>query len=93
METTLFTLLRINGPGSSVEEVSGLTTSAKRVGLYARVSTHNGHQDPEVQLRELRAFAQARGWTVAGEYVDRGVSCSKERRPELQNPSMSEIAC
>ncbi len=57
METTLFTLLRINGPGSSVEEVSGLTTSAKRVGLYARVSTHNGHQDPEVQLRELRAFA------------------------------------
>lgn len=26
---------------------------------------------------------QARGWTVAGEYVDRGVSGSKDRRPEL----------
>jgi hypothetical protein len=33
-----------------------------------------------MQLRELRAFAVARGWTVTGEYVDRGVSGSKERR-------------
>jgi DNA invertase Pin-like site-specific DNA recombinase len=63
--------------------VSGPITSTKRVALYARVSTHNGHQDPELQLRELRAFAQARGWTVAGQYVDRGVSGSKDRRPQL----------
>jgi predicted site-specific integrase-resolvase len=26
----------------------------KRVALYARVSTCNGQQDPELQLRELR---------------------------------------
>ena len=26
----------------------------KRVALYARVSTANGQQDPEMQLRELR---------------------------------------
>jgi DNA invertase Pin-like site-specific DNA recombinase len=55
---------------------------AKRVVLYARVSTTLG-QDPELQLMELRTFAQARGWEVAGEYVDRGISGSKERRPQL----------
>ena len=27
-----------------------------RVGLYARVSTQNGQQDPEIQLRELREY-------------------------------------
>jgi DNA invertase Pin-like site-specific DNA recombinase len=54
-----------------------------RVALYARVSTSNGHQDPEMQLRELREYADRRGWQVAGEYTDHGVSGSKESRPEL----------
>ena len=54
-----------------------------RVALYARVSTSNGHQDPEMQLRELREYADRRGWQVAGEYTDQGVSGSKESRPEL----------
>ena len=54
-----------------------------RVALYARVSTSNGHQDPEMQLRELREYADRRGWQVAGEYTDSGVSGSKESRPEL----------
>ena len=53
-----------------------------RVALYARVSTLNG-QDPEMQLSELREYAARRGWTVSGEYVDQGVSGSKESRPEL----------
>jgi DNA invertase Pin-like site-specific DNA recombinase len=53
-----------------------------RVALYARVSTMNG-QNPQLQLDELRAYAQARGWTIAGEYVDLGVSGSKSSRPEL----------
>ncbi|PSH03358.1 MAG: resolvase [Acidobacteria bacterium] len=53
-----------------------------RVALYARVSTHNG-QDPELQLREMREYATRRGWEIAGEYVDQGVSGSKESRPEL----------
>jgi DNA invertase Pin-like site-specific DNA recombinase len=56
--------------------------TSKRVALYARVSTLLG-QDPQMQLRELRAFAQARGWAVIAEYVDRGVSGSKDRRPQL----------
>ena len=55
----------------------------QRVALYARVSTANGHQDPEMQLRELREFVERRGWQIAGEYVDRGVSGSKDRRPAL----------
>jgi hypothetical protein len=53
-----------------------------RVALYARVSTLNG-QDPEMQLSELREYASRRGWTITTEYVDQGVSGSKESRPEL----------
>jgi DNA invertase Pin-like site-specific DNA recombinase len=53
-----------------------------RVALYARVSTLNG-QHPEMQLAELREYALRRGWEVAGEYVDEGVSGAKESRPAL----------
>ena len=51
-----------------------------RCAIYARVSTYE--QEPENQLQELRRYAEARGWTVA-EYIDRGVSGSKDRRPAL----------
>jgi DNA invertase Pin-like site-specific DNA recombinase len=54
-----------------------------RAALYCRVSTNNGQQSPDMQLRELREYCQRRGWTVAGEYVDVGISGTKERRPEL----------
>jgi DNA invertase Pin-like site-specific DNA recombinase len=54
----------------------------RRVVLYARVSTfHN--QNPEMQLAELREYAVRRGWAVIGEYVDIGISGSRESRPEL----------
>jgi DNA invertase Pin-like site-specific DNA recombinase len=53
------------------------------IALYARVSTLNGHQDPEMQLLELREYAALRGWKIAAEYVDHGVSGSKESRPAL----------
>src|SRR5271166_6070018 len=59
-----------------------------RVAVYARVSTLNG-QDPEMQLSELREYAFRRGWTITAEYVDHGVSGSKESRPEL-NQLMSD---
>jgi DNA invertase Pin-like site-specific DNA recombinase len=55
---------------------------AKRVVLYARVSTNNG-QDPEVQLRELREYCQRRGFEITEEFVDKGISGSRERRPAL----------
>jgi DNA invertase Pin-like site-specific DNA recombinase len=54
-----------------------------RVAIYARVSTINHGQDVSMQTRELRQFAEARCWTVAGEYVDAGVSGAKDSRPEL----------
>jgi DNA invertase Pin-like site-specific DNA recombinase len=59
-----------------------------RVGLYARVSTSNG-QSPEMQLGELREYASRRRWEVFNEYVDHGISGSKESRPEL-NRLMSD---
>jgi DNA invertase Pin-like site-specific DNA recombinase len=54
-----------------------------RVAIYARVSTVNHGQDVSMQTRELRQFAGARGWHVAGEYIDAGVSGAKDSRPEL----------
>ena len=54
-----------------------------KAAIYARVSTANNGQDPTMQTRELREYCDRRGWTVAGEYVDIGISGTKERRPEL----------
>jgi DNA invertase Pin-like site-specific DNA recombinase len=54
----------------------------KRAAIYARVSTHNG-QNPEMQLDEVREYCRRRGWKVLGEYVDEGISGSKEHRPAL----------
>lgn len=52
-----------------------------RVAIYARVSTVNSHQSPEMQLLELREYAERRGWKIIEEYVDAGVSGSKDSRP------------
>lgn len=49
--------------------------------LYARVSTTD--QNCDLQLRELREYCERRGWTIAGEYVDKGLSGSRASRPEL----------
>jgi len=51
-----------------------------RAALYARVSTFD--QEPENQLAELRRYAAARDWTAV-EFVDRGISGAKDRRPAL----------
>jgi DNA invertase Pin-like site-specific DNA recombinase len=58
------------------------------VKFYARVSTLN-NQDPEMQLAELRQYADRRGWQIVEEYIDQGVSGSKESRPAL-NRLMSD---
>jgi DNA invertase Pin-like site-specific DNA recombinase len=54
-----------------------------RVAIYARVSTVNHGQDVSMQTRELRQFAEARGWQITGEYIDAGVTGAKDSRPEL----------
>jgi DNA invertase Pin-like site-specific DNA recombinase len=59
-----------------------------RVALYARVSTANGQQDPEMQLRELGEFAERRGWQIVEVYVDH-ITGSKDSRPAL-NRLMSD---
>ena len=59
------------------------TNNTRRVALYARVSTKNNGQDPETQLIALREYAQHRGFMMAGEYVDIGISGSKDSRPAL----------
>lgn len=51
--------------------------------LYARVSTADKGQNPDMQLRELREYCERRGWSVAAEYVEIGISGAKESRPEL----------
>jgi DNA invertase Pin-like site-specific DNA recombinase len=54
----------------------------KRAAIYARVSTHNG-QNPDMQLEEIRQYCANRGWKIAEEYVDTGISGAKEHRPAL----------
>ena len=51
----------------------------RRAALYARVSTRNGHQDPEVQLQALREVADRAGWQVIDTYIDDGISGAKGR--------------
>jgi DNA invertase Pin-like site-specific DNA recombinase len=55
---------------------------APRVALYARVSTNDQRLD--LQLDELRQLCNRRGWVIAGEYIDKGVSGSRKKRPGLE---------
>jgi DNA invertase Pin-like site-specific DNA recombinase len=57
-----------------------------RVAIYARVST--GEQSPELQLRELRDYAERRGFVVHREYVDHA---SGEVRRRRRAPAFEEL--
>jgi DNA invertase Pin-like site-specific DNA recombinase len=54
-----------------------------RAALYARCSTLDKGQDPELQLVPLREYCKKRAFSIAGEYVDNGISGTKDRRPQL----------
>ncbi len=54
-----------------------------RIAIYARVSTKD--QSCELQLRDLRAYCAARGFSVQREYVDVGESGAKDSRPQLND--------
>jgi DNA invertase Pin-like site-specific DNA recombinase len=41
-----------------------------RVAIYARVSTDDRGQDPENQLRELRAWCANAGHVIVAEFID-----------------------
>src|SRR3954466_4078125 len=55
-----------------------------RVAIYARVST--GEQNPELQLREVRDYAERRGFIVHREYVEKvtGDVRRRKRAPEFE---------
>ncbi len=54
-------------------------TTAKRVGLYLRVSTKNGDQTVENQRQVLTAAAERREWQIVAEFCDDGISGAKGR--------------
>lgn len=57
----------------------------KRVAIYTRVSTNDGKQTTDNQLRDLHIMAERMGWTVVAHYSDAGVSGIKgrDKRPGL----------
>ncbi len=52
-----------------------------KAAIYSRVSTAD--QNVSMQLDELRAYCERRGFEVADEYIDSAVSGTKESRPAL----------
>lgn len=55
-----------------------------RVAIYARVSTEDQAKEGfslNSQLEKLRSYCHARGWEIAGEYVDDGYSGRNVNRP------------
>jgi DNA invertase Pin-like site-specific DNA recombinase len=53
-----------------------------KVALYARVSTRDKGQNPEMQLEPIRKYCQATGWNVYGEYTDKASAADLTRRKE-----------
>ena len=60
-----------------------------RVALYVRVST--AEQNSELQLRELREYAERQGWQIVGIYQD-VISGAKSNRPELNRLMLDAAA-
>jgi len=57
----------------------------KRVAIYTRVSTADGQQTIDNQLRDLNIAAERMGWEIVAHYSDEGISGAKgrDRRPGL----------
>ncbi len=55
--------------------------STPRVALYARVSTTD--QSTDSQLLDLKRYVRERTWDIYKEYVDEGISGTKDSRPAL----------
>ena len=57
----------------------------KRVAIYTRISTGDGQQTIDNQLRDLHLAAERMGWEIVAHYSDEGISGAKgrDRRPGL----------
>ena len=57
----------------------------RQAAIYARVSTEDQVDGTslDTQLERCRAYVSGRGWNLAGEFVDEGVSGSLSSRPAL----------
>ena len=90
------TTLPLGEVGRTTEEGRNCGLDMKRAAIYARVSTSSS-QNPAMQLEEIRKYCGDRGWNVAGEYVDAGISGAKEQRNatvrlEMVRPSYTTVA-
>ena len=66
----------------------------KKAAIYARVSTGKqaaGELSLPDQMRQCTHFAEAKGYEIAAEFVDAGVSARTDKRAEFQR--MIKIAC
>ena len=62
---------------------SGRSETVVRVGLYARVSSHDQQTIP-LQTRAMREYAARRGWTIALQVKEVGSGAAqRERREQL----------
>ena len=62
--------------------------------VYLRVSTiRQAATDLSIpdQRRQIQEWCAARGWTIAGEFVEAGASATDDKRPEFQR--MIDLAC
>ena len=60
-------------------EAAPAMAKQSKVAIYARVSTDE--QSTDAQLRDLRQYAVSRNWNDVREFIDEGVSGSKDSRP------------
>lgn len=60
-------------------------TAPERAVVYARYSSHRqGEQSIEGQLAAAKAYADARGYTIVHEYIDRAMTGRNDNRDEFQ---------
>jgi hypothetical protein len=74
-------MLVTTGRMSMTPSKQGSHKRAIRAALYARISTLNHGQNPEVQLRELREYCQHRRFTITHECVDIHAVCGDMEIP------------
>lgn len=64
---------------------NGIDKSGKTAVVYARYSSHSqGEQSIEGQLAAAKAYADAKGYTIIHEYIDRAMTGRNDNRDEFQ---------